>query len=386
MSEIDDQPSPSENSRMPWVKKIWGMLPAVFLLGLIIFVALLFGRIQAQKKAMEAQKAAQLQTDKADVNVVALEMKPASIVDRLNLPGLVEPWVNLTVLVEVNGRVQNLFVKEGDRVRQGDVIAKIDARDYVNAHHSAKASYDAARASLRRIEELYKDQLTTRSQLDDATAQMESLKAALDSAALNLERCTLKAPIAGAINQRFIDQGQFLNHSDPVVTILQMDRVKIKVGIPESDVEAVRRLDQFKVRIDALKDREFVAKKHFLSKTADPKARLYDLCLALDNPAKEILPDMFARVEIAKSTVPYGIVVPLYAVITRNDRHVVYVVNDSKAHIREVSLGIQDGWRVQIKSGISAGDKVIVVGQRNVNDEQKVKLVRTVLDPNELAD
>jgi len=349
-------------------------------------VALLFVRIQSQQKALEAQKAAQLQSAQPDVNVVALELTPSPIVDRLNLPGLVTPWVDLKVLVEVNGQVRSVIVKEGDRVRQGDLIAQIDSRDYVNAHHSAKASYDAAMASLRRIEELYKDQLATRAQLDDVTAQMESLKAALDSAALNVERCSIKAPIAGTINQRFIEQGQFLNHSDPVVTILQMERVKIKVGIPESDVEAVRRLDQFKVTIDALNGRDYVARKHYLSKTADPQARLYDLCLALDNRAEEILPDMFARVEIAKCQVADGIAVPLYAVITRNDQHVVYVVNDSKAHSRQVELGIQDGWRVQVISGLSAGERVIVVGQRNVNAEQKVKVVRTVRDPKELVD
>jgi membrane fusion protein (multidrug efflux system) len=90
-------------------------------------------------------------------------------------------------------------------------------------------------------------------------------------------------------------------------------------------------------------------------------------------------------VEIVKQKVDDGLAVPLYAVVTRNDKHHVYVVNDEMAHTREVALGFQEGWRIEVKSGLKAGERVIVVGQRSVNDGQRVKVVRSVDDPTELT-
>ena len=241
-----------------------------------------------------------------------------------------------------------------------------------------------ALAQLNRLKELYKEQLATREQLDNVTAQMKRLKAAMDNAALNLERCDIRAPINGVVNQIYIEKGQYLSTSDKVAEILQMDRVKVEVGIPESDVDAVRRVDDYQVRIDALDGKIYSAKKHFLSNTADAMARLYNLDLMIENTTGEILPDMFARIEIVKQEVSEGISIPLYAVISRGETNIVYVVNSEKAHRREVELGLQEGWMVQITKGLKSGDKVIVVGHRDVNDEQPVNVVRTVQDPQDV--
>ena len=97
-----------------------------------------------------------------------------------------------------------------------------------------------------------------------------------------------------------------------------------------------------------------------------------------DNPEEEILPDMFARVEIVKREVNDTLTVPLYAIMTINDEQVVYVVSDGIARTRRVSTGIQEGWMMQVTKGLHPGERVIVVGHRRVSDEQKVNVVRTV--------
>jgi len=369
-------------------KKRIGKTSFLLILFFILLVGVAFGlkqQIEKKSEAIKSENAAQMKKTQPDLNVVTLELTPSHIKDRISLPGVVEPWVDLTVLSEVRGKVINIATREGDSVDLGDIIAFLDKRDYQNAQKSARASYDAAVATLNRTRELYKAKLSTRSQLDSATAQAEISEAALDNAKLDLDRCTVRSPISGIVNNLFIDQGQYLNHSDPVVEIIQIRRVKVKVGIPESDVEAVRRIKNFNVRIDALNKKTYQAKKYFLSKTADPMARLYNLHLELNNEKREILPDMFARVNIVKNEVKDGLAVPLYAVITRNDKHNVFVVNDSTAHLKEVELGFQDGWQVEVKKGLVQGDKVIVMGQRNVNHEQKVQVVQNVTDPEALS-
>jgi RND family efflux transporter MFP subunit len=297
--------------------------------------------------------------------------------DRISLPGIVAPWKELKVLAEIRGKVVKKNVKEGKYLKKNDIIAKIDARDFQNAYLSAKSSHKAAVASLKRIKELYKDQLSTRSQLDDAVARTQNLKSAMDNAALNLERCVIRAAMSGIVDRLYFEEGQYVKSGDMLAKMIRIDRVRVKVGIPESDVDAVRRLDTFQVQIDALAGRIFQGKKNFLSNTAEPSARLYELNLAIDNPKREILPDMFARVEIVKREVKDGISVPLYAIINRNNARIVYVVNDSEVHARSVEIGLMEGWRVEIKKGLKAGDQVIVVGQRDVNPGQGVKVVRT---------
>jgi RND family efflux transporter MFP subunit len=377
----ENVPSPPTPKKRSW---LWRLIPLSFLLLLALVIVLMGGRIKSEAEALQEEKAAAMKQKQADINVVSLALAPSAIRDRISLPASVMPWVNLTVSAEVRGKVTTLSVREGQRVSKGDVIAHLDPRDYENNLRSTKASLAAAKASLKRLTELQRERLSTRSQLDDAVAQVENYQAAMDTAALNLERCAITAPMDGIINQRHIESGQYLNVADPVVEILQIDRVKIIVGIPESDVEAVRRLDSFEVTIDALNGRKFTAKKHFLSRTADSQARVYPLELALDNRKHEILPDMFARVEIVKEEVVDSLSVPLYAIISRNDNHLVYVVEDGVAHPRKIGLGIQQGWRIQAKSGLNPGDNVIVVGQRSVNDGTPVKVVRTISDIKEL--
>jgi len=144
-------------------------------------------------------------------------------------------------------------------------------------------------------------------------------------------------------------------------------------------------VDSFDILIDALNSKVFKGTRNFLSSTADSTARLYSLKLAVENPDHEILPDMFARVEILKREVHDGIVIPLYAVITRNDGHYAYVVNDELAHVRQIDIGMQEEWQVEVTKGLSPGDRVIVIGQRNIEDEQSVNIVREVKSVEELA-
>jgi len=371
--------TPKEKFPRKWLKKIWGALPGLFILSFLVIVILaLGGRIKTEGEVIKARNMANLKKEKPELNVVALELVPMPIRDRMNLPGIVEPWKKLQVVAEVQGKVVRKALEEGQTVKKGDVIAVIDRRDYQIAHRSASASYDVALSDLKRLEKLRQHNVIPQSQLDNAVAQVENTRAAVEKAALALERCLIVSPLAGVINRLYVENGHYLNVADPVADVLQLDRVKVNVGIPESDIEEVRGLTDFDLRIDALGDKTFRARKIFVSSAADEMARLYTLKLALENMDGKILPDMFVRVEIIKKEIPDGLAIPIYSVISRNSDHIVYVVNDGKAYARSVSLGLLEGWRVQVSGGLKAGDRVIVVGQRSVNDGEKVNVVRTV--------
>jgi len=363
--------------------RVWGMIPMFFLIGLCCCAAWIYQNVEAKKAALAAKKAAQIKEEKPKTNVITLKLKPELIQDRISFPGIVKAWVRLDVLSEAQGRMIDLAVKEGDFVRKGQLLAKIDLRDYQNALRSIKASYKAALASVHRLKELHQKQLATQSQLDEAVARMESSKANMDTASLNLERCAIRAPINGIVNARYADKGQYINLSDSIVEIIQIDPVKIAVGIPESDVDAVRRLDRFQIKIDAL-NKTFTAKKNFLSNTADATARLYNLEMRVNNTSFEILPDMFVRVEIIKREVKNGISAPLYSILTRNNKRLAFVEKDGIAQMRQVVPGLQEKWRIEIREGLFPDEHLIVMGHRDVSHGQPVHVIRTINNIEEL--
>ncbi len=365
-------------------KKRRRFIPSLLFILLLVVVAVLFVRIKAESELIRTQKSQELKKDRPPMNVIVLELLPMPIRDRINLPGITKPWIELHILTEVGGRIREKAVTEGARVEKGSVIARIDPRDYENTYLSAKANWDLAVADKKRLDKLRKRNVSPQSQLDDAVARVRGARSAVDNARLALDRCTITAPFSGIVNRMFIEDGQFLSVGDPVAEILDIDRLKVRVGIPESDVDAVRSINDFKVRIDALGGGIFNAKKHHLSSTADAMARLYNLDLVLENPKGAILPDMFTRVEIVKQEVPDGLSIPLYSVITRNEERFVYVVNEDRVQKKKVALGLLEGWRIQVTEGLSAGDKVIVVGHRGVNDGDAVNVVRTATDPEDI--
>ena len=359
-------------------------VPALLVVFLLVVIGILFARIHIKAEIIKEQNQAGMKKERPLPNVVTLDLKPTMLRDVIDLPGITRPWVALNLTAEVAGTITAKKVKEGTPIKKGDVLATIDYRDYKNAHQSAKAAYELAVSDLDRLQKLYQRKVAPRSQLDAAVAQVTSTKAALQNAATALERCVIQAPFSGVVNQIFVEQGQYLAVGDPVAEMLKLDRLKVRVGIPESDVDAVRRVDVFKVRIDALGGRTFEARKYFLSKTADSMARLYNLDLELDNSDGTILPDMFTRVEIVKQEIPEGLSIPLYSVINRNDDHIVFVVSGEQARAKSVALGLLDGWQVQISEGLMPGEQVIVVGHRSVNDGERVNIVRRVTSPEEI--
>jgi RND family efflux transporter MFP subunit len=384
MEESAEQ-SPKQKNGSAGRPRLRRAAPALFIVLLLILIASLVVKCHSKAEIIQAQNKEKMIKDQPVPNVVTLKLVPATIRDQIDLPGVTQPWVKLQLVAEVAGRITAKAVREGVAVNEGDVLATIDSRDYQNAFRSAKAAYDLAVSELKRQEALNQRKVAPQSQLDTAVAQVESTRAAMDNARIALERCTIRAPFSGVVNRILVEPGQYLAVGDPVAELLQIARLKVRVGIPESDVDAVRRIDRFKVKIDALGGKVFETRKYFLSKTADSTARLYNLDLALDNSQGVVLPDMFARVEIIKKEIPQGLSIPLYAVINRNKDQIVYVVEDSQARSRTVALGLLDRWQVQVLEGLNQGEEVIVVGQRSVNDGQQVKVVRSVTSPAEIV-
>jgi membrane fusion protein (multidrug efflux system) len=366
------------------VKLVMQNLPRLLLLALVIVIIALSMVVKKKNARLTTEKAAALSKERPSVNAVLLEVAPGVIHDRINLPGEIEPWTRLEMLARISGTVEEVLVIEGRNVKEGELLARIEAADYRIVLDAARANFDLARVTIERIKNLYDQDIIPTAELDKSQNELRTAKAAMEDAALNLSRCSITAPMSGVIRRLDLKKGLMLSVGDPMAELLKIDQVKAVIGIPESDVAAVRGLDTVEFTIQALDDRRITGRKFFLSPSPENQARLYRLELAVDNPRGEILPGMFLRANIVKKTVEQAIIVPLYAVLTRNDEHYVFVEKDGIAEKRLVTVGIMEEWQAQLTKGLEAGERVIIEGHRDVEAGQQVNTIRLLTEPGAL--
>ena len=365
------------------LRYIWTMFPWFIVIILVLSLLILIGGILKKVKRLEAERKAATRQE-VSVQVVTLTVKPVQIEERLNLPATVESFENLWVKSEASGQVIKILVQEGQMVQKGQVLVELDSRDYTTNLARIEANYKLITIEYNRIAELFKRNIAAASEVDRLEAQLKDLEAQLKASKLALERTKITAPITGRLNEIEAKIGDWLSVDKPVAQILQIGEVKVTVGIPESDVSAVTDLKEADIIIEALDKLRLKGKKLFLSRQPSDLARLYNMELVVDNPDGRILPGMFARVEIVKKRFEDAFAVPLYAVISQNDENFVYLEKNDKAEKRPVELGILEGWMIQVKAGLNVGDNVIIVGHRQVDEGQTVKVIKNVTDPAEI--
>ncbi|MBW2065155.1 MAG: efflux RND transporter periplasmic adaptor subunit [Deltaproteobacteria bacterium] len=361
-----------------FLRFLWGAIPWVVVALIVVFVIDLGVRIKEEKRRIEEEKEAAIKKEAPPVRVITLTLVPREIKDQITLPAEVEPYENLWVKAEVRGQVVKVLVKEGQMVRKGQVLLKLDDRDYRSRLARIEANYRLAKLDYERQRRLAEKKITSESRLDEAEARLKDLVAQRREAKLALSRTKIRAPIGGRLNELPAKEGDLLKVGDRVAQILQFEKVKVTVGVPESDVAACFGLKEAEVVIEALDNYRTMGKKIFLSRTPRTLARLYDLELLVDNPDGRMLPGMFASVKLVKEVFKDSIAVPLYAVISQGEERFVYVEKDGKVEKRPVELGVLVGWEVQVKKGLSPGEKVVVVGHRFLEHGQRVQVIKNV--------
>lgn len=373
----------TESTKTGVLRFLWGAFPWLVVIVLILSLIILISGIKAKATRLEEEKKASAK-QAVSVQVVTLTVEPREFEEKLDLPAAVESFETLWVKSEVSGQVMSIPVKEGQMVEKGQVLAVLDNRDYTSRLERVEANYKLAVIEHDRMAELYKKNSAAANEMDRLEAQLKDIEAQRREAKLALERTKIVAPISGRLNEIEARVGDSMGVDKPVAQILQIGDVKVNVGIPESDVSAVMDLKEADIVIDALDKLKVKGRKLFLSRQPGDLARVYSLELIVDNPDGRILPGMFAKVEIVKKVFKDTLAIPLYAVISQENKNFVYVENNNKAEKRSVELGILNGWMIQVNSGLKPGDKVIIVGHRQVDDGQAVKVIKNVADPAEI--
>ena len=372
------------DSKTRILRFLWGIIPWLIIALILAFLGIMWSRIKEKQDLLAEAKKAAMKKEVQPVRVITLTLKPRSLEDKINLPAEVEPFQDLWVKAEVRGQVVKILAAEGQTIQEGQILIQLDDRDYRTRLARIEASYKLTKLDYDRIAALARKKVVAAAKLDEIEAQLKDVTARLSEAQLALSRTKITAPIDGRVNEIKAKLGNFIDVGNLVAQILQFDKVKVTVGVPESDVAAIFDLEEAEVIIEAFEKRRVKGKKVFLSRQPRTLARLYDLELMVPNPDGRILPGMFARVKLVKRVSNQALAVPLYAVITQGDERFVFIEKDGQAIRRNVELGMLVGWEVQVTSGLAADERVIVVGHRFLDNGQPVEVIQNVSNAQEI--
>lgn len=298
--------------------------------------------------------------------------------DKLVLTGGVDPWVDIILSSEGNGPVESLSVDEGDRVEAGAELARIDTAMLEARQAQAQAQLRLAEQELKRVNRLGQSGVTTQRDADNAIANRDVAAAVARTLDIQLKKSVLTAPIEGIVDRVFVDENEFTDTGKPLVRIVQTEKVKVSVGVPERDVLAFEEGAPVTVTVDALPDRPFQGCIHYIATVADPITRTFTAEIEVENSEGLIRPGMIARAGLIRNVYEDAVVVPIFSTVLLDQKRYVLVEEDGAAQLREVETGVIQGNVVQVTEGLEPGDRLIVVGQRDARPGAPVNVTEVL--------
>jgi len=311
-------------------------------------------------------------TEESRVPVSIMEVTPTPIRDIIILPGETEAWQDVRVASDIGGRVEWIGPREGETVTKGDPIAKIDTSVRKAGLDSVKAAYALANDLYQRREKLFKRQIITKEELDRSRTERKRAYADLQMAEINYSHGVVSAPITGIINTLFVDAGEFIDTGKPVADIVNIDKIKINVQVPELDVRFLKISLSTPVKIDAFPEKDLIGTIDFIAYKADPATKTFLTRSVIQNFNHEVRPGMIARVVFVRRIVNDALVAPLFALVDKGGERLLFIEKDGVVHARTISMGIIAADKVQITNGLEPGDRLIIKGQTEVEEGMKV--------------
>jgi RND family efflux transporter MFP subunit len=316
---------------------------------------------------------------------VPVRVAPAAVQDvvyRIKALGSLEPEDLVHVTAQVEGVATDVHFREGDRVTPETILLRIDPGRYrlesertEAALEQAKADLERARADLERREALAENELVAAEELARArtdvarlTGAVEVAKAADGLARQNLQRSEVCPPTAGVIDTRTVDTGQYVKMGDPLATIVNARRLRLRFKVSAAESLLARPGNEVTFRVPSLGPHDFVGRIYHVGQVADDATRQVEVLAWVENPG-ELKPGFFAEVSLAGDRHRNALVVPESAVQASEQGFVVYVVKHDKTAARPVQIGLRTGTGVvEILSGLEPGDIVVTKGSDRLAD------------------
>jgi RND family efflux transporter MFP subunit len=281
------------------------------------------------------------------------------------------------VVPRASGIIEHIYVEEGDYVEKGQILAQIEPRRYHLNLDRAKAGLVGIEKELAKINKVYDKQLVSDDTYDKLTAQYESAKATRSLAELDLKEATITAPISGYIAERNAKVGNLSEsfQRERMFHIVQQKELYGIVYLPEKELSKVYKEQQASLNLTAFDGDEILAFVERISPVIDSKTGTFKVTLRVPNPDNLLKSGMFAQVKLNYDTKQNVVLLPRKALLAIDDSINVFVVKNGIASKKAVTVGYQEGEVVEILSGLSGTEKVVITGHQNLRDQAPVEIV-----------
>ena len=309
------------------------------------------------------------------VQVVAVEARREPIVETLSLVGSLLANEMVEVKSQIEGMVLSLPFQEGQRVREGDLIAQLDDSELSAAVAEAEANFKLTQITFERNKELHHDKLISQQEYDQSQAAFTAARATVDRRKSELRHTRIFASFAGIVGGRQVSPGQVISKNTTITWVVDLDRLKAEFSVPERFLGQLRLGQKIELAVAAFPADKFVGEVYFIGPQVDPSMRTALIRAYVGNQELKLKPGMFANLDLALRVKDDAVLVPEPALMPIGDRVAVLIVDkEQTAQLRPVKVGMRTAGMAEIVSGINNGELVIVEGTQKARPGGKVRL------------
>lgn len=350
------------------------MKKVLILLGIIAAGGLVAFTLITNKSEMEEQ-ASLAQVKNETISVVTTAVTKKRIEDSFKAAGNFEPLREITLASLLQGNLTQILVEVGDDVREGQLIARLDADMFKADLISAEANAAKTKKDLERYEELAPHGAVTPQQVDDMRLAYKNALSRLHAVNKQLANSTIKAPFKGTINEKFVEPGSYLAAGGKIVELVDVSTLKMKVSVSESEVLKLSVGQPTKVKADVLVNETFEGRVTFIGVKADNSLR-YPVEIQIKNNTGKILKaGMYGSATFSSTESKEALIIPREAIAGSLKNPNVYVAENGKAILRTIIIGSVNETGVEVLKGLVEDDQVVTDGQINLEDGDAITVV-----------
>ena len=345
----------------------------------VVVLAVIFAALFGYSFHQGRQQQAMMSQPPPPMQVEATTVSQQSWRSGMRAIGSLRAVNGVHVANEVAGVVDRLEFDSGQRVEAGQVLLRLDTATDQAALETREAEERLAQQQFERFSDLIEQRAVSQSDFDEAQANFEAAQARVNEQRALLDKKVITAPFAGVLGLRQVDQGEFLAVGTPIVEINMLDPIYVDFTIAERDLSRITVGDRVSVDVAAFPEDVFQGQVSALDSSISPQSRTVQVRASLNNPEVRLQPGMFASVESFRSEIQEVLTLPRTAISYNTYGDFVYVIVEGErgqqVDRRAVSTGdVRDG-RVQLLSGVEAGDVVVATGLSRLRNGQPVQIV-----------
>lgn len=287
----------------------------------------------------------------------------------------IEAYAEADVIAKVAGEVRTILVEEGDDVKKGQVLARLDGDRLRLELNESSARLGKLRRDYERNVDLSKKGLISEGDFENIKYEMEALQATHNLASLELDYTQVRAPIDGVISERYIKLGSTLSINDPIFRVTGFDPLVAYLHIPEREFSNIATGQSVAIDIDALSGPPVVTTVARVSPIVDPATGTFKITIEIFDESRRIKPGMFARIGVVYDSHENTLQVPRSALVEDLGQSSVFVVEDGIAIRKDVDTGYSDHGMIEIVAGLGDDEDVVVVGQLGLKSDAEVSVI-----------